>query len=58
MKKKDYQPPSIRIGTFNHEEILCISDSTGAIGEDVPWAAKQTILYLDDDEEYDEYFYY
>ena len=58
MKKKEYQPPSIRIGTFYFEGILALSDSTGAIGEDVPWAAKRTILYLDDDEEYDEYFYY
>ena len=53
MKKKEYQPPSIRIGTFCFEEILGISDSTGAVGEDVPWAAKQTTLYLDDDDEED-----
>lgn len=58
MKKKEYQPPSTIIRKVYHEEFLALSDNTGAIGEDVPWAAKRTILYLDDEEEFDEYFYY
>lgn len=47
MNKKEYQRPNVKVVLLESNSIL--AGSTGATGEDVPWAAKRII-----DEEWDE----
>lgn len=53
MSKKVYLVPQARVVLIEENSIL--AGSTGATGEDIPWAAKErTIIYddeLDNDEE-------
>jgi len=49
MNKKLYNQPTITI--FDIEPTLILEGSTGAQGEDIPWAAKERIEDESDDSE-------
>lgn len=51
MKKKDYQTPRVKTSFIDVSSVL--AGSTGATGEDVPWAVREAANWDSETEEFE-----